>query len=71
MIDVVAEYITNSVVFTLEDFRGTNLTSSQNNRVIGLKMQFYQIQFPVTMIGPGNYYDYYQLQTKITRRTLE
>jgi hypothetical protein len=71
VIDVVAEYITNSVIFTLEDFRGTNLTSSQNNRVIGLKMQFFQIQYPVTLIGPSNYYDFYQLQTKITRRTLE
>ncbi len=71
VIDVVAEYITNNVVFTLEDFRGTNLTASQNNRVVGLKMQFYQIQYPVTLIGPSNYYDFYQLQTKITRRTLE
>jgi prepilin-type N-terminal cleavage/methylation domain-containing protein len=69
--DVVAEYITNNVVFTSEDFRGTNLTASQNNRVIGLRMQFYQIQYPVTLIGPSNYYDFYQLQTKITRRTLE
>jgi len=69
--DIIAEYITNNVVFTSEDYRGTNLTSSQNNRVIGLKMQFYQIQYPLTQIGPSNYYDYYQLQTKITRRTLE
>ena len=70
-IDVVAEYITNNIVFTSEDFRGTNLTSSQNNRVIGLSLQFYQIQYPITVIGPGNFYDFYQLRTKVTRRTVE
>ena len=70
-VDIIAEFITNSVVFTSEDFRGTNLTAGQNNRVIGVMLQFYQIQFPVTAVGPGNFYDYYKFQTKVTRRTLE
>ena len=68
---LVANCITNSQVFTSEDFAGNILTNNQNNRVIGLVLQFYQIQYPIIQIGPGNYYDYYQLRTRITRRTLE
>ena len=68
---LVANCITNSQVFTSEDFAGNILTNNQNNRVIGLMLQFYQIQYPIIQIGPGNYYDYYQLRTRITRRTLE
>ncbi len=68
---VVANFITNSSVFTSEDYKGTILTNNQNNRVIGLSLQFYQIQYPIVMIGPGNFYDFYMLRTKITRRALE
>ena len=69
--DTIAEFITNDVVFTSEDYRGTNLTASQNNRVIGVSMQFYQLQYPLVAIGASNIFDFYQLQTKITRRTVE
>lgn len=69
--EVIAEFITNSIVFTSENYDGTVLTDNQNNRVIGLTLQFYQIQYPITIIGPGQYYDFYQLRTKITRRVLE
>lgn len=67
----VADYVTNYNIFTAEDAFGNTLTNNQNNRVISLKLQFYQIQYPITKIGPGNYYDYYQLSTKVTRRVLE
>jgi hypothetical protein len=68
---VIAEGITNSVVFTSEDYSGTVLTDNDNNRVIGLTLQFYQIAYPVVNIGPGNYFDFYQLRGRITRRALE
>ena len=67
---VVAQAISNQVVFTSEDFGGRVLTNRQNNRVVGLTLQFYQIHYPNTPVGPGNFYDYYELRTKITRRTL-
>lgn len=67
----VAEYLTNTVIFTSENHLGTVLTDNQNNRVIGVNMQFYQIRYPITTIGSGGYFDYYQVQTKITRRALE
>jgi len=67
---VVAHAISNQIVFTAEDFTGRILTNNENNRVIGLSLQFYQLQYPAVSIGPGNHYDYYQLRTKITRRAL-
>lgn len=68
---VVANSVSNQLVFTSEDFQGKILTNNANNRVIGLTLQFYQLQYPLVAIGPGQYYDFYQLRSKITRRTLE
>jgi len=70
-LSIVAHFITNSVVFSAERWDGTVLTNNDNNRVIGLTLQFYQMQYPIITIGPGSYYDFYQLRTKITRRALE
>ena len=63
--------ITNAVVFTSEDYQGNVLTNNQNNRAIGVRLQFYQIAYPVVAIGPGALFDYYQMRSRITRRTLE
>lgn len=70
-VSIVANSITNSLIFTSENFKSNILTNNENNRVIGLTLQFFQIQYPIIMVGPGNYYDFYQLRTKITRRALE
>jgi hypothetical protein len=67
----VAEFLTNTVLFSSENFSGTVLTDNENNRVIGVDLQFYQIRYPITSVGPGGYFDYYQVRTKITRRALE
>jgi Tfp pilus assembly protein PilW len=67
---VIAHSITNLVpVFTAEDSNGNVLTNNVNNRVIGMTLQFYQMEYPMVNIGPGNYYDFYQLRTRVTRRT--
>jgi len=68
---VVANYVTNQVVFRAEDHLGNLMTSGQNNRVINLKLEFFQIQYPIVEIGPGGLFDYYKLETRITRRSLE
>jgi len=68
---VVAGGITNSAIFTAEDFTGKILTNNSNNRVIGVRLQFFQIDNPAIRISAGSLYDYYQLQTRITRRALE
>jgi prepilin-type N-terminal cleavage/methylation domain-containing protein len=70
-VSIVANSITNSLVFTSEDHLGNILENNRNNRVIGLTLQFYQIQFPIVKIGPGQLYDFYQIRAKITRRSLE
>ncbi|MBU6399186.1 MAG: type II secretion system GspH family protein [Verrucomicrobia bacterium] len=68
---LVANSISNSLPFTAEDYAGNILTNNQNNRVIGLNLQFYQLEYPIVQVGPGGLFDYYQLRTRITRRTLE
>lgn len=67
---IVANSVSNELVFRAEDNQGNVLSNNFNNRVIGMTLQFYQIQYPVMAVGPGNYYDFYQLRAKMTRRTL-
>lgn len=67
----VAEFLTNTVIFSSENYNGAVLTDNQNNRVIGVSMQFYQIRYPITPIGTNGYFDFYQVNTKLTRRALE
>ncbi|MHC1767772.1 MAG: PilW family protein [Verrucomicrobiia bacterium] len=67
---IIASSVTNHLVFSSEDASGQVLTNNQNNRVIGLALQFHQIQYPIMKIGPDEFYDYYQVRTKVTRRTL-
>jgi hypothetical protein len=68
---VVARFVTNQVGFAAEDYAGNVLNTDQNNRVVRMNLQFYQWEFPVARAGAGAYYDYYQLQTRMTRRTIE
>jgi len=69
-VNVLAPYMTNYNCFQAEDYRGTVFTNYQNNPVIHLTMYFYQWEYPVGYIGGSalNAYDYYALQTRITRR---
>jgi type II secretory pathway pseudopilin PulG len=76
-IDVIASFITNRTVFTAEDYQRTTLTSNdyRATRVIHMVLQFSQWQYPVATIGGGttngaNVYDYFQLQTRATRRAV-
>jgi Tfp pilus assembly protein PilW len=79
--NVLAGYITNQDIFTAQDWTGTTLTNENevdnildsipNRLVILMKLQFYQWEYPIAMVGASNVwnaYDYYQLRTKITRR---
>ena len=62
---IVAESVTNAMVFSAQDHLGTVLTNNQNNRVIHLNLEFYQTARH--MRGA----DYYKLETSVTRRALE
>jgi prepilin-type N-terminal cleavage/methylation domain-containing protein len=70
-VQVIANYVTNDFAFRAEDFQGNVLTNNQNNRVIRMVLEFYQWEFPVQTTGTNGRYDYYRLQTRITRRTIE
>ena len=67
----VSGWVTNTIVFTSEDFAGNVLSNNLNNRVIGVNMEFYKLDNPMIHFGHGSYYDYYRLQTRVTRRALE
>jgi hypothetical protein len=59
-----------STLFTAEDSYGNVLSNNVNNRVIGLSLQFYALEYPSVKIGPGAMYESYQLHTRITRRRI-
>jgi hypothetical protein len=59
---VLAESVTNALVFAAQDHLGNVLTNNQKNRIIHLNLEFYQ---------PKRYMqiaDYYKLETSVTRR---
>ena len=64
----VAHSISNSLVFTAEDYAGNVLTNFQNNCLVGVNLQFYELGHPKVPIGPGQYYESYQLRTRMMRR---
>ncbi|MCW5550843.1 MAG: prepilin-type N-terminal cleavage/methylation domain-containing protein [Verrucomicrobiae bacterium] len=68
---ILARSVTNQLVFTSEDGFGRILSNNFNNRVIGMTLQFSQDQSGGPAAQNGFLYDYYQLQTKVTRRALE
>jgi hypothetical protein len=59
---VLAEFVTNAVVFSAQDYTGTVLTNNQNNRVIHLNLEFYQARRAMQIA------QYYKLETSVTRR---
>ncbi len=65
---IIANSVSNTVVFTSEDYNGTARTNTYDNHVINMTLQFYQLENPNVPIGPGGLFDYYQLNTKITKR---
>lgn len=69
----VISYITNQIVFTAQDFQNNTLTNNVNNRVIQIQMFFSQWEYPIAFIGSNqfNAYDYYRVQTRVTRRLID
>jgi hypothetical protein len=66
---VCAQYLTNasgtSMVFQAQNYLGVDvLNDYQYKYVIDTLMEFYQYQFPKTVVGPGYYYDYYRIDLK-------
>jgi type II secretory pathway pseudopilin PulG len=66
---VMASGVTNALPFTAEDFRGRVLTNDVGTFVVGVTVQFNQLHPSSISIGPGSYYDSYQLRSKVTKRS--
>ena len=62
--------ITNEFAFVAEDFKGVHLSNDVDNFVVGLTLQIYQLKYPTVGVGPGQFYDWYQLRTKATKRNI-
>ena len=60
----VAQAVTNSVIFRIEDFSGAVLTNDQNQSVVDVFLQMRQPAFRREVV------DSYQVRTKITRRAM-
>jgi len=66
----IAKSVSNEWIFAAEDFRGKTLTNNANNRVISVKLDFYETQYPRKTVGSGGFYEYYTIKTKATRRKI-
>jgi prepilin-type N-terminal cleavage/methylation domain-containing protein len=69
----IAKYLTNQIVFDMEDWQ-TNIPASEasldNRLLVRVTMQFSQWEYPVAFVGTNglNAYNYYQLRTRVFRR---
>jgi type II secretory pathway pseudopilin PulG len=63
----ICENVTNRNVFAAQDFSGNVLTNNENNRVIEVTLKFLQ-EHTKDAAKKGGLHNYYQAQTKITRR---
>jgi len=62
----VAQYLTNTMYFQAQNYRGENQTELTHKGVIAVAMQFWQYQYPITKVGPGCLYDYYKTELRLT-----
>jgi len=56
----------NSMTFAGQDYRGSNISDWQYKYIIATTMEFCQYQYPLTMVGPSYYYNYYIIQFRTT-----
>ena len=64
--------LTNPMTFQVMDYTGnvisSNPTNYTYNYVVGATLVFAQYQYPITYVGPSQYYNSYQLSFKVARR---
>jgi hypothetical protein len=61
-----APFLTNTMYFQAQNYRGSNQTDLTHKGVIQVVMQFCQFQYPITKIGPNYYYNYYKMDMRLT-----
>jgi hypothetical protein len=63
-----ANNVTNEFIFRATDYNGLTLTNNENNRVIEISLRF--LQGDKNPRSYGRLQDFYQVQTKATRRKI-
>jgi len=67
---IIASHLTNnfqnSLVFIAEDHKGEPIYDLSNRRVVRFILDFCQYQYPLTQVGPGNFYDRYKMEFRLT-----
>jgi prepilin-type N-terminal cleavage/methylation domain-containing protein len=65
---IIAQNLTNNFhtnQFTAEDYLGNMLTTYRYKYVIHVTLEFCQFQYPLTIVGPGYYYDDYKMDFRV------
>lgn len=69
--ELVASAISNRNVFTAESFQGMVLTNPQNNFVVGVDLQFYEMPNPHSPMNSTTYFNTYRVKTRMARRATD
>jgi hypothetical protein len=64
--ELTAEYLSNDTLFQAEDHRGSVKTDLSYKYVIRVRFEFFQYEYPRVYVGPGQFYDYYKLEFRVT-----
>jgi prepilin-type N-terminal cleavage/methylation domain-containing protein len=67
--EILAQAVTNSVVFTGEDYTGRTLTNNRSSMVIGLLLEYAALEGTGMPLGPGELFKGHQVQGKFTWRS--
>ncbi len=65
---VVARNLANPSIFLGEDFTGTPQTGENDATVVRILMTFSQLTYPRVNVGTTNFFESFQLMTRVTRR---
>lgn len=67
--EIFVSYITNTGVFKSLTYTNTTKTNNDDNAIIEMALELYQLRYPQTQIGTNKAFEYYRLATQITRRS--
>jgi hypothetical protein len=57
-------------MFIAEDYLGNELTTLRYKYVLHVSFDFQAYQYPLTIVGPGYYYDEYKLNFRVASHNL-
>lgn len=67
--EILLRAISNTTVFSAEDYTNAPVTNKNQNYVIGMFLQITQLYTPLIGIRTGSVFEYYQLRAKATPRS--